>query len=96
MNKRLKTEASRNVDVSEFRSGESAVEETKHDVTDGNNVVENSAAEETIAAETKLKHVPMDVVIGGGMIHHLALFKLVRMITLNDAGGKKFYIHTDT
>ncbi|RZC48074.1 hypothetical protein C5167_041012, partial [Papaver somniferum] len=66
MNKHLKTQASRNVDGSEFKSGESAVEETKHDVADGNNVVENSAAEETIEAETKLKQVPVDVVIGRG------------------------------
>ncbi|KAI3964712.1 hypothetical protein MKW92_052930 [Papaver armeniacum] len=61
MNKRLNTEASdlsRNVDGSEFKSGESAVEEMKHDVANGNNVVENSAAEETIAAETKLIKVP--------------------------------------
>ncbi|KAI3956950.1 hypothetical protein MKX01_000984 [Papaver californicum] len=61
MNKRSKTEASdssRNVDGSEFKSGESAVEEMKHDVADGNNVVENSAAEETIAPETKLNKVP--------------------------------------
>ncbi|KAI3979527.1 hypothetical protein MKX01_001719 [Papaver californicum] len=60
MSKRLKTEASDlsgNADGSEFKGGESAVEE-KLDVTDGNNVVENSAAEETIAAETKLKKVP--------------------------------------
>ncbi|KAI3840306.1 hypothetical protein MKW92_008782 [Papaver armeniacum] len=58
MNKRLKTEASdlsRNVDVPEFKSGKSAEEEMKHDVADGNNVVEDSAAEETIAAETMLK-----------------------------------------
>ncbi|RZC51697.1 hypothetical protein C5167_020124 [Papaver somniferum] len=61
MNKRLKTEASDlsgNAGGSEFKDGESAVEEMKLDVTDGNNVVESSAAEETIAAETKLKKVP--------------------------------------
>ncbi|RZC51698.1 hypothetical protein C5167_020125 [Papaver somniferum] len=61
MNKRLKTEdsyLSRNADGSEFKDGESAVEEMKLDVTDGKNVVENSVAEETIAAETKLKKVP--------------------------------------
>lgn len=36
---------------------ESAAEEMKLDVADGNNVVENNAVEETITAETKLKKV---------------------------------------
>ncbi|KAI3951203.1 hypothetical protein MKW92_046354 [Papaver armeniacum] len=61
MNKRLKTEASylpRNADGSEFKGGKSEVEEMKFDVADGNNVVENTAAGETIAAETRLKKVP--------------------------------------
>ncbi|KAI3864413.1 hypothetical protein MKW92_012086 [Papaver armeniacum] len=69
MNKCIKAEASylsRNVDVPEFKRGKSAVEEMKHDFADGSNVVLNSAAEETIAAESKLKQVPVDVVIGRG------------------------------